>query len=423
MKMDEAREFDLKGVSPLSGGNTCIKNKMQSASPCHHFAMAFHNWIKPNKSTIASNSGETQQITSIGVANAIAVDDGRDSDWQRLAVYGSHPHKMGIQRFGKSEGESIVQTFRGALARIQRALLGSAKIPIYRGHPDDPQFAVSNGHDDTTVYGRVTNMDAREDGLWIQRQLTEAGKKLLSQGQKLYYSPRWLQWMRPDGHHPYKLLSVGMVPAPNIAGSAANSKTENKFMEKEIITKVLQLLGYPDEQCTAAANATDGAPPTEEVLEKLDGIAKERDSWELKRHHLQQALDTVTASNSKTQQALDTANAALKAERRDRATGVVDKLIQEGSVSVADKNASIETLCNSNDFVAAANGMSSQDTGLGKGSLHTQDLGDRKTPYCANANAKDNQISDQMAKHQTNGMSYDAAWQKTKQDNPALFNL
>ena len=422
--MDEARKFDLKGVSPSSGGNTRIKNKMQSASPCHHFAMALCNWIKPNKTTIASNSGETQQITSIGVANAIAVDDGRDSDWQRLAVYGSHPHKTGIQQFRKSEGESIVQSFKGALARIQRALLGSAKIPIYRGHPDDPQFAVSNGHDDTTVYGRVTNMDAREDGLWIQRQLTEAGKKLLSQGQKLYYSPRWLQWIRPDGHHPYKLLSVGMVPAPNISGSAANSKTEeHKFMEKEIITKLLKLVGYPDEQCTAAANATDGAPPTEEVLEKLDEIANERESLKKKRDELQKTLDTVTASNSKTQQALDTATAALKKERRDRATGVVDQLIQEGSVSVADKDASIETLCNSNDFVAAANGMSSQDTGLGKGPLNTQDLGQRKEPYCANANTKDNQISHQMAKHQSKGMSYDAAWHKTKQDNPALFNL
>ena len=423
MKMDEAREFDLKGVSPLSGGIARIKNKMQSASPCHHFAMALCNWIKPNKSIIASNSGETQQITSIGVANAIAVDDVRDGDWQRLAVYGSHPHKMGIQRFGKSEGESIVQSFKGALARIQRALLGSAKIPIYRGHPDDPQFAVSNGHDDTTVYGRVTNMDAREDGLWIQRQLTEAGKKLLSQGQKLYYSPRWLLWMRPDGHHPYKLLSVGMVPAPNIAGSAANSKTDEKFMEKEIITKVLQLLGYPDEQCTAAANATDGAPPTEEVVKKLDEIANERDSWKLNQQNLQQTLDTVTASNSKTQQALDTATAAFKKERRERATGVVERLIQKGSVSAADKDESIEILCNSNDFVAAANGMSSQDTGLGKGPLHTQGLDQRKEPYCANANAKDNRISDEMAKHQSNGLSYDAAWQKVKNDNPALFNL
>lgn len=336
------------------------------------------------------------------VANAVPTTIGEDG-WMRLSAYGEHAYgEKDVQVVDRNAAKAMVGRFKSAANALARALfLSSPTRPVYRGHPDHPHFS-AQGHDDFTLRAEITDVDDREDGLYILPRWTDAGNELRARGGKLWWSPRWLlELIRtgPDGRRywaPYKLVSAGLTPTPNILGSAANSQP-NPNMNK-IITKLLAALGYSPEQAADAANAAESAPPADEVEAKLDRRLDAANNYYSLMQILMRALgysdeeidafseEKAAAPTQEDVQArleerlsnvntLDTANSDLtkklqdmtterdKAltdcanERKERAILVVGQAVDTGRLSPTDREARIQELAGAEDFANSATAL------------------------------------------------------------------
>jgi hypothetical protein len=138
--------------------------------------------------------------------------------WMKLIAYGEYPHPRGMQCVHRDFAQAMVDRFHSFRGRLQRKFGG---LPLYIGHPDDPQFHQQPGHQDTRAYAWIQDMDARNDGLWILIKWSDAGLQLIHNAFFKFFSPRWE--MQPIDHgkfKPIRLLSVGLTNRPNIPGDA-----------------------------------------------------------------------------------------------------------------------------------------------------------------------------------------------------------
>ena len=175
--------------------------------------------------------------------------------WICLAPYGEHVHAEGTQRVDRAVARGLVRQFSSLWSRLKRPFGG---LPIFIGHPDDPQFRGQPGHTDTRAYGWIGALEARDDGLYMRAEWSTAGAELLRSGHYKYLSPRWLVERRDDaeqGLRPVRLLSVGLTNHPAIAGDAISNECH---LLREDFQVVLDALGLPDEATV------------DEVLEQLD---------------------------------------------------------------------------------------------------------------------------------------------------------
>lgn len=136
-------------------------------------------------------------------------------DWVQLSPYGDFPHNRGLQRLNREAAEQMAAQFQSLRGRIGR-LFGGA--PFYVGHPDLPG---SSELADRKAYGWVTQLEAREDGLYGQVQWSEAGRDLLRNAHYKYLSPFWeaREIGSENGrrvYQPIALVSVGLTNQPNI---------------------------------------------------------------------------------------------------------------------------------------------------------------------------------------------------------------
>ncbi|MDR0445341.1 MAG: phage protease [Puniceicoccales bacterium] len=136
--------------------------------------------------------------------------------WMKLIDYGEYFHPQGVQCIHHAFAQAMVDRFRSFRGRLQRKFGG---LPLYIGHPDDPQFHQQPGHQDTRAYAWIQDMDARDDGLWILVKWSDAGLQLIRNAFFKFFSPRWE--VQPIDHgkfKPIRLLSVGLTNRPNIPG-------------------------------------------------------------------------------------------------------------------------------------------------------------------------------------------------------------
>ena len=132
--------------------------------------------------------------------------------WFQWATYGTFSHPYGQQVITRESALGLAKRFQNWLIRF-----GWRQIPVYVGHPDDPNFTHLPEHMNPTQYGRVRMLKVDSDGLWARISWTDAGFQLLREGRYRYLSPRWL--MRPIERNlftPVHLLSLGLTNEPNL---------------------------------------------------------------------------------------------------------------------------------------------------------------------------------------------------------------
>jgi hypothetical protein len=153
------------------------------------------------------------------------VDGGEESKngWIKLVSYGEYPHRLGVQVVDRKSCGRMAEQFSSLYQRLARRFHG---VPIYIGHPDDPAFRGQTGHGDTRAYGWVKHLTAKDDGLWVYAQWSDAGRELLKNAHFKFMSPRWE--MNPMGENrfaPQQLISIGLTNYPNMDVEAiANQK-------------------------------------------------------------------------------------------------------------------------------------------------------------------------------------------------------
>lgn len=356
-------------------------------------------------------------------ANAVQAKVGEDG-FVRIAEYGAHPYGPDhVQDFTRASAESIVRRFRAAANSIVRAVFRTNPFkPVFHGHPDHPDFSAA-GHDDWELLARITDMQARDDGLYVRPDFTDAGNAALASGQKLWWSPRWLTELtaiRGKTHHwtPFKLVSAGLTPTPNIYGSAANSRPATQpdnptppnphHTMPSWIKNLIARLGYTADQANAAAENKDGAPPADEIASRVNArldaanahdalaaairpVLQLADDAPLDPADIARRLEAADQANADLQGVrsdLEEARADLANERKERATLIVAQALGEGRLAPTERDAKIDALAKAKDFSDAANAILTAPRLLPSGGK-AEDLGDRKGEMQDQANARD----------------------------------
>lgn len=152
-----------------------------------------------------------------------------------LTPYGDYAHRAGLQRIDRQCARSLAEAFNAPLRRLQRLWAG---LPVYIGHPDDEAYAGKPGHRDTTHYGHIRGLEARDEGLFAQIKWSKAGLKLIADETYRHLSPRWVAVEQERGiYRPVRLLSCGLTNSPNLpCPPLANSKD---IETKETVTQKL----------------------------------------------------------------------------------------------------------------------------------------------------------------------------------------
>ena len=142
----------------------------------------------------------------------IPIKNEPQSRWLQLATYGIFPHAYGKQYITKSAALRLARQFKSLLHRFSWKY-----VPVFIGHPDDPNFAHLPEHMNTHEYGRVRSLKVDENGIWVDVKWNRAGQQLMEEGQYRYLSPRWLmQSISEQGYTPVRLLSIGLTNQPNL---------------------------------------------------------------------------------------------------------------------------------------------------------------------------------------------------------------
>jgi hypothetical protein len=296
--------------------------------------------------------------------NAAALDE---DGWALIAPFGEHPKTRVVKKNGALREEKFIQVLDNESAdqllsrensvfrRLRRALVG---IPVYKGHPDlrDYEAGTAGRAERKEIIGTIDQVRKTGRGLEGHFVLTPAGADAVEKLGHKYPSALW--YVMPVGRRgdavlarPFKLLSAGLTPHPNISGveSLANARgAERKELMKEPDMKLIT--GWLAANGVAVAEAANET----QVLEALQ------------RFHLAAAGEVAALGNENSILAganadlrgrgtvLENENAALKAglaaERRGRAAAVADLAIARGKVTVAERAAKIRALENAGDF-------------------------------------------------------------------------
>jgi hypothetical protein len=371
------------------------------------------------------------------MANAIELGPRGEDGFYRLTPYGRHPYGDGgdLQVVDQAGGDALVRRFDAANSLFVNMMRkGSGHRPIYEGHPDHPVFSSRHGHDNCTIQGEITAIQTRADGIYVKPVWKDAGNELLNSGEKLYWSPRWVTTLTGREQdvriwRPYKLMSAGLTPTPNIMGCAANSLPKIQTKKKmKLIQDILNRLGFTEPQITAFANSAEGAPADTEIESRLGaqldmangyfdlqialmralGYADEeidglRDDGAT-APSLEDLVAKMTAAFGTADQAnesLTTAQAELTTEqervtaltadlanaRQAHATLVVENAIEAGRLPEADRVATITQLTESADMANAIADLEKAEAALPTGSV-VDGVGKRKGEMQDMANAR-----------------------------------
>ncbi|MDR3143744.1 MAG: phage protease [Puniceicoccales bacterium] len=192
--------------------------------------------------------------------------------WLRISAYGHYPHPQGLQCIDRVAVQAMVEHFKSFRGRLRRRFGG---LPVYIGHPDDPQLRQQPGHQDTRAYAWIQDLEAREDGLHGLIKWSDAGLELLRNAFFKFFSPRWeMQVIGPGQFRPIRLLSIGLTNYPNIPGDAIANQEVSEGKAPAAVTR------------EEAYGTSPGHPvPADDTLRKETGISAELE------HFLAQGLN------------------------------------------------------------------------------------------------------------------------------------
>jgi hypothetical protein len=224
-------------------------------------------------------------------------------DTIRIVEYGEFPHPKGLQRVNYPVAKKLVDEFHSLRGRLARKFGG---IPVYAGHPDDPEFAGAPGHTDARAHGWIVELSAREDGLYGSVRWGKTGRELIENASYKFLSPRWAMREAGGVFEPARLLSVGLTNTPNIPGDTiANCAVKEAG---NVYLGPTQDCAGADPLETIAANA-----PFLRSLPKTLSLGTRRDGFSRR----QGLVDAVNARMADTGEDFPTAWSVLKRTRGD----------------------------------------------------------------------------------------------------------
>ena len=221
----------------------------------------------PKLELLANKSPESEE-DSFFLVNQVS--PGSDN-WVQLAPFGDTMNvdakgKKVIQRFGKSEAETICNQFASPLNKILQPL----GVPWYIGHPDHARFKGKAGHTDTRSKGRIKSMEVRHDdacelcnaknseskpcrdhGLFAQVKWNHQGEEIIANEEFHGHSTNWgvARDKNPENGmavaRPVYLKSVGFTNDPNILVAPITLANEAD-QETAIPEELANLAGIPE---------------------------------------------------------------------------------------------------------------------------------------------------------------------------------
>lgn len=342
-----------------------------------------------------------EECHNVEESNALEADaDG----WFKASPYGVFPGKTPgrMQHFGLPEAQRMEENFNSWRGKLGRMFRGA---PIFIGHPDVDRDAWP----DERRLGKITELQARPDGLWARSEWNALGRENVENGYWIYPSTRWDGPPNQSQFRPDRLLSIGLTNMPRITTSEpiANSKdadgddavdtnsqqtTDTDTMDRKLL---IEMLGLPPE-------ATD-----EEIKAKLEAVLKENAEFanaEKAKLDAEGAKATAEADKLK-------AEDEVKAARMETANALVNLAVAEGRIVLADRDAWLPRLTGENrESEANALGALKAQFNTSKLNLEQarQEVGDESQ--------RRETIHNAVSELQGKGMSYGDAYAAVRKD-------
>lgn len=223
-------------------------------------------------------------------------------EWLKITPWGEFDNKVGRQKVTAEDGAAMVGALNSFRSRQGFAFRG---LPIFVGHPDMDVHA----YPDKRRYGRVNELQVRDDGLYGLVAMNNLGKEILTEGHYQFASPAWV--LRREGKHvrPVQLLSVGLTNTPQIPGDpwAKNETTTGDPMPQWLIDLLASAgLMKPEgteENLKTAVNellalrqrVTELTTANELAKTQLATATNERDEWKNASAARDKSLERVRA--------------------------------------------------------------------------------------------------------------------------------
>lgn len=145
------------------------------------------------------------------VANEFSGTEAGAFQWVQLSPYGEFPHSVGMQRFTREDASNVVASWKG-LGNVAVRMIG---MPWYIGHPDHDAF--KDRYTDTRAFGRIKDIEARDDGLYGKVKWNKLGMEAIENEEFHGHSVNWGVRLDQQGKlRPWILKSVGFTNEPNI---------------------------------------------------------------------------------------------------------------------------------------------------------------------------------------------------------------
>lgn len=343
----------------------------------------------------------------ISAANEIQMD----GEWLRITPWGDFTNRVGLQRVRQDDAVRMVQAFNSLMRRAARGFRG---VPIFAGHPD----VAPESYPDRRRYGKVIDLETRDDGLYGKIAWNDLGQAAMDQGHYLYASPVWN--LKRDGKfiRPFELLSIGLTNTPNIPGDAwaknEPSDNSNNTMNEQIRALLLGAgiikADATDQDILTATNELVANRRTAaEVQTQLGGITAERD-----RLKTDLAARDTTIGELQTQ--LTAANDATKTERQARISMAITPALADGRITEAEK-ADWETKFG-RDFDGTLTAINELQPKVNTGD-RTAGIGQRKGEGASDTITAINEAV--RAYQHEHGVDYHDAYMAVKKTKPSLF--
>lgn len=340
------------------------------------------------------------------VANAGEVPPIMEAGWIKVAPYGDFPGRVPgrPQCFARPQAEAMVNEFNSFKVRLGRMFRGRS---IFIGHPDaDPQ-----NYPDQRRLGKITDLEARADGLWALPEWNSLGAENLTEGYWVYPSPYWDAPAGGARYQPDRLISIGLTNNPRIAASDPVSNTDDKtkptteIMDRQ---KLLTKLGLE-------AEATD-----EEILAKIDALLNAADSKEDKKaaEEMKNSLDKATSEREAAENALNAEKGKiidleteLQKRREAHANTLLDAATADGRITKADREKWDGDFAD--DFEKASNALTEI-----KPALNTEQIRlEKSRQKVSDQQGRREQIANAVdAKMAASGLDYHQAYAAVKRD-------
>ncbi len=362
--------------------------KFRFLFPLSVFSQLFHREAVANSAP--ADARETAVANAVTPADAIDFSEEADG-WFKIAPYGEFRGKTpGRPQHVSIENARVMESeFNSLLGKLGRTFRG---VPIYHGHPDvDPEM----WPDDKRI-GKITQLNARPDGLWGFAEWNSIGKENKAEGWWIYPSPRWDAPPGQTRFAPDRLISVGLTNTPRIKESEPvhNSHLEtetNNIMDPKLIRQKLGL----------APEATD-----EEVLAKLDTVTAAATASE----DVKTDLETVQTENDEMANSITGKDREITQLREAHNNSLLDSAVSDTRITAAERPDWARRLTGANR-AEEINSLTALPKKLnGKG----LDLSDRREDRAQGDDLRE-QVANSVAKLQKeDGLSYSEAWKKTK---------